>query len=256
MMTMAGMAMKGTSALVTQSAQAEQDWIATRMGDDADGVCWRVGNYSSPAVILGCSQSGRHQAAHHRAQAHGIELVLRSSGGGAVLAGPGLLSVAMVFPAGHRLVVNGPMAAYRWLGCLHAGVLRDAGLPAVAIAPAAIEARAGPVWACFGGLSPWEVTVDGRKIVGLAQRRAQGKVLLVSGTLVQTPDWPMLCRIVGEPEADADSLHRCTVAVNALTPFAMPVDTLAWRVRSALDDVIAGHRLHLRRSMVEASSMC
>lgn len=236
----------GVPARAARSARAEQDWIAVRMLGDTQDAAWCVGSYGSSAVILGCAQASRHPAALERARAYGLDLVLRSSGGGAVLVGPGFLSVAVVLPAAHRLVVGGPLAAYRWLGCLHAGVLRDAGLPAVAVAPAAVGARAGPAWACFGGLSPWEVTVEGRKIVGLAQRRSKGKVLLVSGTLVQPPDWSLLCRVLGETEADAAVLRECTVAVNALTPRAMPADALAWRLHSALDDVLTGHGVPAR----------
>lgn len=246
----------GMPAVVIQSAQNEQDWINAHLRGDADGAAWRIGSYQAPAVVLGCAQASRYASTLERARSQGVEIVQRSSGGGAVLAGPGLLSMALVLPAGHRLVAEGPMAAYRWLGCLHAGVLRDAGLQALAVAPAAIGPRPGPAWACYGGLSPWEVTVHGRKIVGLAQRRAQGKVLLVSGTLVHTPDWALLCRMLGEGQADAEALRLCTVAVNALTPFAMPVDALAWRLRSALDDVLAGHRLPADRGLATPQAMC
>eukprot|EP01034_Spumella_vulgaris_P044296 gene44296-55086_t len=36
-------------------------------------------------------------------------------------------------------------------------------------------------WACYGGYSPWEVVVGRRKLVGLAQVRRRGGVLLVAG---------------------------------------------------------------------------
>jgi lipoate---protein ligase len=67
-------------------------------------------------------------------------------------------------------------------------------------------------WACFGSLSPWEVIdAQGRKLVGLAQRRRQSGVLLVAGTLIATPDWQLLCGAMGKP-LDEPILRQRTVS--------------------------------------------
>ena len=71
-------------------------------------------------------------------------------------------------------------------------------------------------WACFGGLSPWEVVdAQGRKLVGLAQRRRQTGALLVAGTLLSPPDWPLLCEAYARPH-DAALLRQRTVSCEEL----------------------------------------
>ena len=64
---------------------------------------------------------------------------------------------------------------------------------------------------------------DGRKLVGLAQRRQRDGVLLVAGTLIADPDWSLLCGVMGHPEDEA-TLRRRSVSCQALAggPMAVP----------------------------------
>jgi lipoate-protein ligase A len=71
---------------------------------------------------------------------------------------------------------------------------------------------AGLDWACFAGLSPWEVVAGGRKIAGLAQVRRRQGVLLVGGVLLDGPDWPLLCSVLRRPAAEAQGLAQCTTS--------------------------------------------
>jgi lipoate---protein ligase len=165
----------------------------------------------TPAVVLGCAH--RHlQGKVARRLAGRAEVVLRESGGGAVLAGPWLVSASVVLPHGHPWVRGGLMDSYRRMGQLHVAVLERLGITALALPPletqphqAASSCAACDVpWASFGSLSPWEVVdSQGRKLVGLAQRRRKSGVLLVAGTLVSCPDWPLLCAAMSQPRADA-----------------------------------------------------
>ncbi|MDE1950250.1 MAG: hypothetical protein KGI35_16635, partial [Burkholderiales bacterium] len=92
-------------------------------------------------------------------------VLLRDSGGGAVLVGPWLLGVSVLLPAADALAAGGTVASYRWLGELLAEALRAGGVEALAVSPQRLRefdaARAEPAldWACFGALSPWEVLV-------------------------------------------------------------------------------------------------
>ena len=47
-------------------------------------------------------------------------------------------------------------------------------------------------------------------------RRQRNGILLVAGTLIQVPDWPLLCTALGHPE-DAPAMRRRTVACEELT---------------------------------------
>lgn len=125
-----------------------------------------------PAVVLGSAQpEGTVDAA--RAVAAGIDVARRPSGGGAVLVTPGDALWAEVFlPAGDPLWSDDVRVAFHWLGRVWAGALGRLGLGA--------GWHDGPLltspWSrlvCFAGLGPGEVRVEGRKVVGLSQRRTR-----------------------------------------------------------------------------------
>lgn len=147
-----------------------------------------------------------------------LPVVERDAGGGAVLTGPWLLGLSLVLPAGHAWLVGGLLPSYQRLGELHVEVLQAIGISARALGPQELPARAARresdplAWACFGGLSPGEVVdAQGRKLVGLAQRRRQTGALLVAGLLLSAPDWPLLCEAQGRSD-DAVLLRQRTVS--------------------------------------------
>lgn len=179
--------------------------------------CFRVWTYLSPAIVLGCSQRGLCDAVAQRLCGR-AELVVRESGGGAVLAGPWLVGVSVVLPLTHPWACDGVMGSYQRLGQLHVNVLNGFGVVARAMPPAELRSvcAASPLgavdWACFGSLSPWELVNNrGRKLVGMAQRKKQSGVLLVAGTLLSEVDWRLLCEAMGKPH-DESTLRGCTVS--------------------------------------------
>lgn len=142
----------------------------------------------SPTLILGAAQQAQSIDAA-AARARGVRVVRRQAGGTSVFAGPGVLGLDVVLPAEHRLALADVVEAYRWIGELWAQTLGSFGIPARTVS--VDEARAGrparPTldqavrMACFGTLSPYEVAVESRKLVGLAQVRRQGRVLWQTG---------------------------------------------------------------------------
>lgn len=163
----------------------------------------------------------------------------RESGGGAVLTGPWLVSASVVLPPGHPWLRAGLLEGYRQLGQVHTAALAELGIAAQTLPPSAValvnERPGEPVeWACFGSLAPWElIDAQGRKLVGLAQRRQQTGVLLVAGTLVATPDWQLLCDAMGQPQ-DAPSLRRRTVSCEALAGRPVAAQVLASTLQQTL----------------------
>jgi len=239
----------------------EHAWVAGMLDASVGRAQWRVWLYPAAEIVLGCSQRAMHAEVAQRAPA-GVRVTVRPSGGGAVLAGPWMVGASIVVPPGHRLLSEGLVASYRWLGELHAQVMREAGVDARAVAPqpppqaqpgqpaqnskqaqqpqrdeAAAEAAAEAVrWACFGSLSPWEVTdAAGRKLTGLAQQRRRGGVAFSAGTLASRPDWRLLCEALGAP-GDAPRLERLTGACDE-SPGAAAIDALEWAER--LDRALA-----------------
>lgn len=134
----------------------------------------RVLDLSRPAVILGSSQPESTVHAG-RAEAAGVDIVRRPSGGGAVLVVPGdAIWVDVFLPAGDPLWSDDVGVAFHWLGRAWADALSRVGVPA--------RAWQGPMrhtaWSkliCFAGVGPGEVlqAESGRKVVGLSQRRTR-----------------------------------------------------------------------------------
>jgi lipoate-protein ligase A len=203
-----------------------------------------VWTHRSPAVVLGNSQRPLRSLIEQRIAGR-VELIEREAGGGAVLTGPWMVTTSIVLPHGHPLLGDGLLDCYRWLGQLHAAALAELGVPACALpAPALSHAHAmsdvrSVHWACYGGLSPWEV-VDAayRKVVGLAQRRRQAGVLLVAGALVGATDWHLLCDVMGHPEDEA-VLRRRTVSCEELAGRSIEPDALASALARLIDDSLA-----------------
>jgi lipoate---protein ligase len=153
-----------------------------------DGINERVGarpvgerrvvvyEVARPLLVLGSSQ--RDEVVDwERVGERGVEVVRRRSGGSAVLVEPGAaVWVDVTIPADDPLWDLDVGRAFHWLGAAWAEVLTGAGV--------ACEWYDGPMrrtpWSasvCFAGLGPGEVTVGGRKVVGLSQRRIREAVL-------------------------------------------------------------------------------
>lgn len=105
--------------------------------------------------------------------AGGLDVVRRRSGGGAVLVSPGdPVWIDVWLPVGDPLWIADVTRAFTWLGAAWASALESLGLTGVGVQGS--EPGACTPWSslvCFGGIGAGEVTVDGRKVVGLAQRR-------------------------------------------------------------------------------------
>ena len=149
--------------------------VAARHARDLDWsrrsvtICEATG----PAVVLGSTQPRSHVLA--RAD---LDVVRRRSGGGAVLVGPaGPLWVEVVVPAGDPLWEADVGRAFWWLGEAWAAALADLGSEGAVHRGGLVVSRWSPM-VCFAGLGPGEVSVGGRKVVGMAQRRVRQGTLL------------------------------------------------------------------------------
>lgn len=214
------------------------------LDESARAPRFRVWTYCASAVVLGCSQRAWHADVQQRLGAR-ADVLLRESGGGAVLVGPWLVSASVVVPHDHPWVRGGVVPSYRRIAELHVDALAELGIASQPLRPGDVTAAndAEPVvrWACFGSLSPWEV-VDGRgrKLVGLAQRRRRGSVLLVAGTLVSVPDWTLLCDTLDHPQ-DESVLRARTVSCEQIAGRPVPAAEFAAALARQLDDALRPH---------------
>lgn len=207
--------MRGKPAFEPSPASAvfEQRWNEESLARQVTQPAWRAWLYQHPAIVLGRSQRSLSSGMDSQNK---LEVLLRASGGGAVLVGPWMLGISVVLPTDHPLATGGAVNTYRWLGEVIACALGQIGADAWAISPEALLAHRAEnpapalEWACFGGLSPWEVLVGKRKIAGLAQVRRRQGILLVAGVLMQAPPWELLTDCIGKQPMDAHRLAELT----------------------------------------------
>ena len=160
--------------LWTVVERAGLPWELHGAGETPDGRLMVVCSPTSGAVVLGSTQAASDFDAAKCASA-GLDLVRRRSGGGAVLVRPGAqVWVDFYLPASDPLFCTDVSRSFVWLGELWAMTVRAArGVSAPVAVATAADCRGGE-WArrlCFCGLARGEVTLGGKKVVGLCQRR-------------------------------------------------------------------------------------
>ena len=101
-----------------------------------------------------------------------IEVAKRRTGGGAVyLAFGEHLWVDVVVPRGDPLWSDDVVTSSQWIGDAWRRVLTSLGMSQISVHRSSIETSTWSDLICFAGVGPGEVLIDGRKIVGISQRR-------------------------------------------------------------------------------------
>jgi lipoate---protein ligase len=226
-----------TPTLLTVSPLVEQWWNDRVLLDPVVTPVWRLWTYAQPAVVLGLAQRGMQLPVRHDSV---LPVMVRCSGGGAVLVGPWMLSISVALPVEHPLVSDGVVASYAWLGRGIARTLERLGVRAQVLSPEQLCARRADQpaptlkWACFGDVSPWEVLADERKLAGLAQIRRRNGVLLTAGILLRSCPWETLCERLGRPRSDAERLRQCTISCEEFVDTALQTQALVRSLHTML----------------------
>jgi lipoate-protein ligase A len=140
--------------------------------EPAERAVW-VCEATRPALVLGSAQAD-DRVDRSACAAAGVDVVRRHSGGGAVLVVPGeVLWVDLVLPAGDPRWEADVGRSFGWVGDAWAAALADLGRAATVHRGPQVRG-AWSAHVCFAGLGAGEVTVEGRKVVGLSQRRTRG----------------------------------------------------------------------------------
>jgi lipoate-protein ligase A len=152
----------------------------------------RVLTSTDRAVVLGSAQP-ESNLDRTRAEALGLGVVRRRSGGGAVLVGPGeVVWLDVVIPAGDPLWVADVGRACWWLGDRWTSALAATGLPGARVWRGPMVRSVWSDRVCFAGLGAGEVTLEGRKLVGIAQRRTRAGALFQCAVPIQWDPGPLV----------------------------------------------------------------
>ena len=194
-------------------------------------------------LVLGFSQKQQVLNAERQATLS-VPIYSRRAGGTAVLVGSHLLSLDVVLPAGHPLILHDIVESYRWLGKVWVEALHHLSVQ-TRIVPideaheqrdllkqqetAAYETLLRR--ACYGSLSPYEVVAGQCKVVGLDMVRRRVGSLLQAGVLLHW-EAETIAQLLGH-DAEEQAILRA-----GLLERAVGLDTLAGRAISA-EEVIA-----------------
>jgi lipoate---protein ligase len=223
-----------------QALERAQAMLAAVGGGSPPLLAWS--RALAPALVLGRA-AGRAPADEEACRQAGVELLRRASGGGPVLWDAGLLALDVALPRGHRLVLDDVVATYAFLGDAIARGLSALGAPARVVSvsearAAGPEAAALAARACFGGLSPFEVIVAERKVVGLAQVRRSAGALLQAGIALRL-DAGRLAGLLDLPTGERALLAAALAARAGRLEAALPgvaADAVIAAVERALAD--------------------
>ena len=220
------------ATLVARSAQLLDD-----LADDGVPTL-RWYRSTDRALILGRGQSPQ------LVQAVDVPVIPRYSGGGAVLMDAGLLSLDVLVPVGHPLLGGDLGTVFLRVGHAWARALRSLGCSGVAVHEAAAQARRRGstreqllAAICYATLGRGEVTVDGRKVLGLSQRRRRPGGLVQCGLLRRWEPGALL-RAFGGNVDDAEVL-AAAVGLNQLTANPPGDEVLMAAVNHELEQEIA-----------------
>lgn len=145
---------------------------AMAMPEDGRRHVW-VLEATNAAVVLGSTQSVDVVDAA-AAAASGVDIVRRRSGGGAVWVSPGEpVWVDVVIPRADALWTDDVGRAFLPIGRAWSSALDAVGLPGTDVHDGTLVRTEWSDLVCFSGIGPGEVRRDGRKIVGISQRRTR-----------------------------------------------------------------------------------
>ncbi len=152
---------------------------------DNGGPVLRFWESASHFIVLGISNRADVEADLGECLRAGVPVLRRTSGGGAVLQGPGCLNYALVLPVPDEGPLSGLLSTNDHIIGRHAAALS-------ALAPAPVT-RAGTS----------DLAMDGLKFSGNAQRRKR-RWILFHGTFLLDFDLPLIGRYLQMPSRQPD----------------------------------------------------
>jgi lipoate-protein ligase A len=155
----------------------------------------RFYGWDRPAVSIGYLQDIAS------APGQGYAVVRRPTGGGVVFHDHDF-TYSVAAPAGHWLLRAGRMESYEWINRAVAAGLRHCAVPAVLTEAEIAAGTDRRRMVCFRNPTRYDVTADGQKVAGSAQRRTRHGLLHQGSILLPQDAAPV------DPTALAEALAR------------------------------------------------
>jgi len=176
------------------------------------------------------------------AEAAGLAVVRRRSGGGAVLVtADDPVWIDVWVPAGDALWSADVTRAFAWVGQMWATALADLGLTGITVqgdGPGTCTRWASLV--CFGGVGAGEVSVDGRKAVGLAQRRTRHGAWFHGACVLSWEPAPLLDALALEGDERAAAVSGLAHAVTGVADAAVAQGRVPVPTEAAVVSAVVG----------------
>ena len=158
----------------------------------------RLYGWEPAALSLGYAQRAEREVDFEACERLGVDWVRRPTGGRAILHDFGELTYSLVAACDDPHFSGGVLESYRKIsGALVKG-LSNLGVAAELAGKERRGAEGAGTAACFDAPSAYEVTWQGRKIIGSAQARRK-EVLLQQGTILLTVDLEKLFTVLKPP---------------------------------------------------------
>ena len=143
----------------------------------------RFFDWENPSISMGYNQS-IEEIDEEKCREDGVDIVTRPTGGRAVLHW-NEITYSLVIPVGHNLAEKSIIESYKQISEALIIGFRKIGIDAEL---ARGEAGGHRLPSCFSSTSRFEITANGLKIVGSAQRRKSG-AFLQQGSIPLTPEY-------------------------------------------------------------------
>ena len=203
----------------------------------------RLYGWRPPAVSLGYFQKVEAAVDLRECRRHGIDVVRRISGGRAVVHNHEL-TYAVIAPEHPSPFSPRVLETYMTIGACLMKALKSLGLN-VQWVGARDKHRSAPsvkndTASCFSAPSWFEITVDGKKICGSAQKRGNG-VFLQHGSILIEHDPELLAAVLisrKSKEAFVKEIADSTTSINHHLGYKVDVSELQERVLTGFEDTL------------------
>ncbi len=183
----------------------------------------RLYRWTPACLSLGYAQRA-DEVDRARLDSHGWHLVRRMTGGRAILH-TDELTYSVTFPDSHPLVAGTILDSYRRLSTALMAALHDLGIDVHADKRSERATALGPV--CFEVPSDYEITANGKKLIGSAQVRRHAGALQ-HGSLPLVGDLGRICETLVFPDETARQTQRERVLVRAATVYDVSGLNIPW----------------------------